>query len=78
MKPTVRIAAAAPDDSEWCARLMASTEPWITLLIVGGLYIGSIPVSVRSYRRLRQAADELRQGLQRAASETGADERAAQ
>ena len=31
MKPTVRIAAAAPDDSEWCARLMASTEPWITL-----------------------------------------------
>lgn len=25
------IEAAAPDEYEWCARVMASTEPWITL-----------------------------------------------
>jgi len=31
MDPPIRIAAAAPDDFEWCARVMASTEPWITL-----------------------------------------------
>jgi [ribosomal protein S18]-alanine N-acetyltransferase len=27
----IHIAAAAPDDYDWCARVMASTEPWITL-----------------------------------------------
>jgi ribosomal protein S18 acetylase RimI-like enzyme len=31
MEMPIRIAAAAPEDPEWCARLMASTEPWITL-----------------------------------------------
>lgn len=31
MEATVHIVAAAPDDYEWCARLMVSTEPWITL-----------------------------------------------
>lgn len=51
-----------------------TTEPWGTLLVVGALYIGSIPLSIRSYRRLRRAADELRQGLPREASETGADQ----
>lgn len=30
MRP-VNIAIAEPDDHEWCARLMASSEPWITL-----------------------------------------------
>ena len=25
------IAPAAPDDAEWCAQLMAASEPWITL-----------------------------------------------
>ena len=54
-----------------------TTEPWGTLLVVGALYIGSIPLSIRSYRRLRRAADELRQGLPREASETGADQRSA-
>jgi CDP-diacylglycerol--serine O-phosphatidyltransferase len=39
-----------------------TTEPWATLLVIGGLYIVSIPVSIRSYRRLRQAAEELRAG----------------
>jgi ribosomal protein S18 acetylase RimI-like enzyme len=31
MRNSIHIAAAAPDDYEWCARVMASTEPWITL-----------------------------------------------
>jgi [ribosomal protein S18]-alanine N-acetyltransferase len=31
MEISLRIAAAEPDDYEWCARLMAATEPWITL-----------------------------------------------
>jgi ribosomal protein S18 acetylase RimI-like enzyme len=28
---SLHIAAAAPEDREWCARLMATNEPWITL-----------------------------------------------
>jgi ribosomal-protein-alanine N-acetyltransferase len=28
---TIRVIAAALDDYEWCAALMASSEPWITL-----------------------------------------------
>jgi ribosomal protein S18 acetylase RimI-like enzyme len=31
MGTLLHIAAAAPDDYEWCARVMASTDPWITL-----------------------------------------------
>jgi ribosomal-protein-alanine N-acetyltransferase len=31
MGTSLHIAAASPDDYEWCARLMASTDPWITL-----------------------------------------------
>jgi ribosomal protein S18 acetylase RimI-like enzyme len=31
MEAGIHIAAAAPEDYAWCARLMASTEPWITL-----------------------------------------------
>jgi ribosomal protein S18 acetylase RimI-like enzyme len=31
MATNLQIAAAAPEDFEWCARLMASSEPWITL-----------------------------------------------
>jgi ribosomal protein S18 acetylase RimI-like enzyme len=27
----IHVSAAAPDDYAWCARLMASSEPWITL-----------------------------------------------
>jgi ribosomal-protein-alanine N-acetyltransferase len=30
-QPSVIIAPAAPGDTEWCARLMAASEPWITL-----------------------------------------------
>lgn len=31
MGDSIHITAAAADDYEWCARTMASTEPWITL-----------------------------------------------
>jgi ribosomal protein S18 acetylase RimI-like enzyme len=31
MGKSLHIAAAAPEDYEWCARLMATNEPWITL-----------------------------------------------
>jgi [ribosomal protein S18]-alanine N-acetyltransferase len=31
MAINLQISAAAPEDFEWCARLMASSEPWITL-----------------------------------------------
>jgi CDP-diacylglycerol---serine O-phosphatidyltransferase len=39
---------------------LATTEPWATLLLVGVIYIGSIPLSVRAYSKLRRAADEMR------------------
>jgi CDP-diacylglycerol--serine O-phosphatidyltransferase len=39
---------------------LATTEPWATLLLIGLLYIGSIPLSVRAYNKLRRAADEMR------------------
>ncbi|HXY98663.1 MAG TPA: CDP-diacylglycerol--serine O-phosphatidyltransferase [Stellaceae bacterium] len=39
-----------------------TTEPWGTLLVIGALYLGSIPLSIRSYRKLREAAEELRAG----------------
>ena len=31
MGTSIQIAAAKPEDYEWCARVMASSEPWITL-----------------------------------------------
>ncbi len=37
-----------------------TTDPWATLLAIGVLYIVSIPVSMRSYYRLRRAAGEQR------------------
>ncbi|HZB93370.1 MAG TPA: CDP-diacylglycerol--serine O-phosphatidyltransferase [Stellaceae bacterium] len=42
-----------------------TTEPWGTLLVIGALYLASIPVSIRSYRKLREAAEELRAGMLR-------------
>jgi len=39
---------------------LATTEPWAMLLILGIIYIGSIPLSVRAYNKLRRAADEMR------------------
>jgi CDP-diacylglycerol--serine O-phosphatidyltransferase len=31
-----------------------TTEPWIILLVVGGLYLVSIPFSISAYARLRR------------------------
>jgi hypothetical protein len=39
---------------------LATTEPWATLLVIGFIYIASIPLSIRAFTRLRQAAEELR------------------
>lgn len=36
------------------------TTPWTTISLVGALYLGSIPVSIRAYSRLRRQATELR------------------
>jgi CDP-diacylglycerol--serine O-phosphatidyltransferase len=49
-----------------------TTEPWATMLVVGAVYLGSIPFSIRSYRRLRRAAEEIRAATLRLASEAGA------
>ncbi|HEX4194984.1 MAG TPA: CDP-diacylglycerol--serine O-phosphatidyltransferase [Stellaceae bacterium] len=39
---------------------LTTTEPWATLLLVGLIYIASIPLSIRAYNKLRRAANELR------------------
>lgn len=39
---------------------LATTEPWATLLLIGLIYIGSIPMSIRAYGKLRRAANEMR------------------
>lgn len=39
---------------------LATTEPWAMFLIVGLVYIGSIPWSIKAFLRLRRAAEELR------------------
>lgn len=49
------------------------TEPWKTLAVVGSAYVCLIPVSVRSFRRLKAQADTLAQagGEPPVASENG-------
>jgi CDP-diacylglycerol--serine O-phosphatidyltransferase len=49
-----------------------TTEPWATMLVMGALYLGSIPFSIRSYRRLRRAAETMRAATLRVASEAAA------
>ncbi|HXR85782.1 MAG TPA: CDP-diacylglycerol--serine O-phosphatidyltransferase [Stellaceae bacterium] len=39
---------------------LATTEPWATLLLIGLIYVGSFPLSIRAYNRLRRAAQEMR------------------
>lgn len=39
---------------------LATTEPWATMLVIGFVYIGSIPWSIKAFLRLRRAAEELR------------------
>ena len=41
---------------------LATTEPWATLLVIAVVYLGSIPFSIRAYRKLRAAAEALRAG----------------
>ena len=37
-----------------------TTEPWATLLVIGALYLISIPLSIRSYAKLRRASEAMR------------------
>jgi len=39
---------------------LATTEPWAMLLLIGVIYIGSIPFSIRAFNKLRRAAHEMR------------------
>jgi CDP-diacylglycerol--serine O-phosphatidyltransferase len=39
---------------------LASTEPWATLLVIGLIYVGSFPWSIKAFLKLRRAAEELR------------------
>ena len=50
-----------------------TTEPWATLLAMGALYLISIPVSIRSYLRLRANAERLRGAPQEAPPHPPAD-----
>ena len=49
-----------------------TTEPWATLLVVGVIYVGSFPFSIRYYRKLKRTAEEMRAATLRVASEAGA------
>ena len=37
-----------------------TTAPWPTLIAIGVVYVGSIPLTVRSYYRLRRSAETPR------------------
>jgi len=39
---------------------LATTEPWATLPLIGVIYVGSIPFSIRAFNKLRRAAHEMR------------------
>ena len=49
-----------------------TTEPWATLLVVGVIYVGSFPFSIRRYRKLKRTADDMRAATLRVATEAGA------
>jgi CDP-diacylglycerol--serine O-phosphatidyltransferase len=42
------------------ATAFLTTEPWLTLTAVGIIYVGSIPLTIRSYYRLKRRAAEAR------------------
>ena len=42
------------------ATAFLTTAPWPTLTFVGVVYLGSIPLTVRAYHRLRRAAEARR------------------
>ncbi|HWK47269.1 MAG TPA: CDP-diacylglycerol--serine O-phosphatidyltransferase [Stellaceae bacterium] len=37
-----------------------TTAPWPTLVVLGLIYLGSLPFSIRSYYRMKKAAEEVR------------------
>jgi CDP-diacylglycerol--serine O-phosphatidyltransferase len=39
------------------ATAFLTTEPWLTLTVVGIVYVGSIPLTIRSYYRLKRAGE---------------------
>jgi CDP-diacylglycerol--serine O-phosphatidyltransferase len=39
------------------ATAFLTTEPWLTLTLVGIVYVGSIPLTIRSYYRLKREAE---------------------
>jgi CDP-diacylglycerol--serine O-phosphatidyltransferase len=39
------------------ATAFLTTAPWPTLMVVGVVYLGSIPLTIRSYYKLRRAAE---------------------
>ena len=39
------------------ATAFLTTEPWLTLTLVGIVYVGSVPVTIRSYYRLKREAE---------------------
>jgi CDP-diacylglycerol--serine O-phosphatidyltransferase len=39
------------------ATAFLTTEPWLTLTVVGIVYVSSIPLTIRSYLRLKRAAE---------------------
>ena len=39
------------------ATAFLTTEPWLTLTVVGIVYVGSVPFTVRSYYRLKRASE---------------------
>jgi CDP-diacylglycerol--serine O-phosphatidyltransferase len=39
-----------------------TTAPWPTLTFIGAIYVGSIPLTVRAYYRLRRAAEARKAG----------------
>jgi len=50
-----------------------TTEPWATMLVIGTIYLGSIPFSIYSYQRLRRTAEAIRAATLRLAAEAAAD-----
>jgi len=42
------------------ATAFLTTEPWLTLTVVGIVYVSSIPLTIRSYYRLKRAAQARR------------------
>lgn len=49
------------------------TEPWLTLVVLGFVYIGLIPISIRAFRRLKRQAEAVAQVETPVASSSSSD-----